>query len=114
MNKENYFWKPLKIGPASKTFVWSDTHFGHKSENWDVPLWKKRGFNSIEDHDDVIIARWNKTIPRDGVVFHLGDIMFGPNGKERLIDILDKLQFKTLYLMGGNHHAGYKIGRAHV
>ena len=34
--------------------------------------------------------------------------MFGLNGKERLTDVLDKLQFKTLYLMGGNHHAGYK------
>ena len=94
MNKENYFWKPLKIGPASKTFVWSDTHFGHKSENWDVPLWKKRGFNSIEEHDEGLISNWNKTVSNEDDVFHLGDIMFGA----RLNFPKSKLKFSQVCL----------------
>ena len=115
MNKENYFWKPLKIDrPASKTFVWSDTHFGHKSENWDVPLWKKRGFNSIEEHDEGLISNWNEIVSNEDDVFHLGDIMFGADGQRRLSDTLIKLNFKRIFLMGGNHHSGYKQFFSHV
>jgi len=109
MNKENYFWKPLKIeGRPNKTFVWSDTHFGHKCENWDEPLWKKRGFKSVEEHDEGLISNWNETVSNEDDVFHLGDIMFGANAEERLDKILFRLNFKRLFLMGGNHHAGYK------
>lgn len=109
MNKENYFWKPLKIeGRAHKTFVWSDTHFGHKCENWDEPLWKKRGFSSVEEHDEGLISNWNKNVSNEDDIFHLGDIMFGANGESRLDKILFRLNFKRLFLMGGNHHSGYK------
>jgi calcineurin-like phosphoesterase family protein len=34
--------------------------------------------------------------------------MFGGNGEQRLTETLQNLNFKELYLMGGNHQAGYK------
>lgn len=110
MEINNYFWKPLKINePAETTWVWSDPHLGHKSEHWAVPLWKDRGFNSCEDHDRILIdERWNGKVSNNDSAFLLGDTMFGINGEERILNTLRRMNFKSLYLMGGNHHAGFK------
>jgi calcineurin-like phosphoesterase family protein len=107
MNLNNYFWEPLKFDHTNIWF-WSDLHMGHKCESWENPLWKNRGFSSIEEHDQTLIDRWNKNLNEESIVFHLGDIMFGYNGEERLKDLILNLKFKNLFLFGGNHHAGYK------
>jgi len=83
-------------------------HMGHRCESWEVPLWKNRGFESVEEHDQTLIDRWNKKIKEDSTVFHLGDIMFGYNGQQRLTSLLQTLNFNKLFLFGGNHHAGFK------
>jgi calcineurin-like phosphoesterase family protein len=107
MNFTNYFWEHLKFDHTNIWF-WSDLHIGHRCEYWETPLWKNRGFNSVEEHDQTLIERWNKNITLESVVFLLGDIMFGHNGKERLKDLFYNLNFKEIYLLGGNHHAGFK------
>jgi calcineurin-like phosphoesterase family protein len=107
MKLSNYFWEPIKIEHTDVWF-WSDMHLGHKCEHRETPLWKKRGFNSVEEHDETLIERWNDNIGEESEIFHLGDIMFGSNGEERLEEVLNKLTFKTLYLFSGNHSAGYK------
>ena len=107
MNFTNYFWEPIKIEQPNVWF-WSDLHIGHKCEHWEIPLWKNRGFDSVQEHDANLISRWNSNIKSTSTVFHLGDIMFGPNGAERLHSLLCQLNFDTLYLLGGNHHAGFK------
>jgi calcineurin-like phosphoesterase family protein len=103
----NYFWEPIKIEHTNVWF-WSDMHLGHKCEHWETPLWKNRGFNSVEEHDEILIKRWNDNLGEESEIFHLGDIMFGTKGEERLTDVLNRLTFKTLYLFSGNHSAGYK------
>lgn len=106
---KDFFCKPLKIkGRDDQIFFWSDLHMGHRCENWSEPLWLKRGFKTLEEHDRVLIERWNKTIDDTCTVFHLGDIMFGMNGKERLVSLLERLSFHELYLFPGNHTAGFK------
>lgn len=107
MKLSNYFWEPVKIEHANVWF-WSDMHLGHKCEHWETPLWKNRGFNSVEEHDETLIKRWNDNLGEESEIFHLGDIMFGSNGEERLEEVLNRLTFKTLYLFSGNHSAGYK------
>lgn len=107
MKLSNYFWEPVKIEHANVWF-WSDMHLGHKCEHWETPLWKNRGFNSVEEHDETLIERWNDNLGEESEIFHLGDIMFGSNGEERLEEVLNRLTFKTLYLFSGNHSAGYK------
>jgi calcineurin-like phosphoesterase family protein len=103
----NYFWEPIKI-EHTNVYFWSDMHLGHKCEHWETPLWKNRGFNSVEEHDEILIKRWNDNLGEESEIFHLGDIMFGTKGEERLTDVLNRLTFKTLYLFSGNHSAGYK------
>lgn len=107
MNFLNYFYEPLKINHTNVWF-WSDMHMGHKCDSWETPLWKSRGFSSVEEHDERLVYRWNNLINLDSTVFHLGDIMFGYDGESRIERLLNILNFKELYLMGGNHHAGFK------
>ena len=107
MKLSNYFWEPIKI-EHTNVYFWSDMHLGHKCEHWETPLWKNRGFNSVEEHDEILIKRWNDNLGEESEIFHLGDIMFGTKGEERLTDVLNRLTFKTLYLFSGNHSAGYK------
>ncbi len=107
MKLSNYFWEPIKI-EHTNVYFWSDMHLGHKCEHWETPLWKNRGFDCVEDHDETLINRWNNKLNQESEIFHLGDIMFGINGEERLTNALNRLTFKILYLFSGNHSAGYK------
>ena len=103
------FYKPIKIDTLAKNVCfWSDTHFGHKCEHWDNPLWRMRGFDSVEDHDEQLVSRWNTKCNSDSVVFHLGDFIFGQNAEERFMKFLDRLNFNTLYVMPGNHNSGWR------
>ena len=42
-------------------YIISDPHLGHKQEF----IWKQRGFNSIEEHDEHFIEMWNNTIKKN-------------------------------------------------
>lgn len=103
------FYKPLKVTDKDHNVLfWSDTHFGHRCEHWERPLWSARGFSSIEEHDEELIKRWNAKSNNSATFFHLGDFMFGHNAVDRLEQIVDRVCFKTLYLLPGNHCAGWK------
>lgn len=77
------------VDEGSKIFFTSDTHFRHKniekycrrSHNWDINF----------------IRRWNKKVPDNGIVFHLGDFSFGS-----CPDIIENLTGKII-LVQGNH-----------
>lgn len=102
-------YQPLRVAAKpSDVFFWSDTHFNHKCEHWRLPLWKARGFSSVEDHNEGLITRWNNTCSTNSVVFHLGDFIFGYNSIEQFKAIINRLIFKELFIMPGNHTSGWK------
>lgn len=86
----------------SKTFLISDTHFGHaniltfKKQNGD-PL---RSFHNIVEHDEHLIEQWNKTVSPNDKVYHLGDVGF--KNFTNLSLILNRLN-GTKVLIRGNH-----------
>lgn len=86
----------------SKTFLISDTHFGHaniltfKKQNGD-PL---RSFHNIVEHDEHLIEQWNKTVSPNDKVYHLGDVGF--KNFTNLSLILNRLN-GTKVLIKGNH-----------
>jgi calcineurin-like phosphoesterase family protein len=82
-------------------------HYGH-DPNWDTPLWKLRGYNSSREHDEGLIHNWNKKANASTIGFLLGDTIFGHNADERLLSLFRRLDFKELYVLPGNHQAGYK------
>jgi len=104
------FYAPLKIKAKSENILfWGCLHYDHECKHWDNPLWKMRGFNSLKDHNDTLIERWNNRASNDNTIgFLLGDTMFGSGGKEKFLNILKSLNFKELYVLAGNHTAGYK------
>ena len=82
----------------SNRFYISDTHFGHekiiKFES------EKRPFNTIEEHDEHLIAMWNHRVGKRDVVYHLGDVAFKPSTTmDRVMPRLNGI--KKLIL--GNH-----------
>ncbi|KAB1071148.1 metallophosphoesterase [Methylobacterium planeticum] len=84
------------------TWFVSDTHFSHRgilSDRMDRP----RPFASIEEHDEVLISRWNDRIREDDIVWHLGDFAYG-GGHQRAREIFDRLRGRK-FLVVGNHEA---------
>lgn len=55
-----------------KTFVTSDQHFGHKN----IIKLCDRPFRSVEEMDEVLMARWNEVVGPDDLVYHLGDFCY--------------------------------------
>lgn len=89
-----------------KIYFWSDLHFCHAKDF----ILNPRGFSDSESHKKFIIDSWNSTVPEDGVVFLLGDSVIGA-GKDSenvFCDLFSKLNYKEIYIMAGNHAAGYK------
>ncbi len=79
----------------SKIFLTSDTHFGHDREF----IWKVRGFNSVEEMNETIVQKWNKTVSAEDDVYILGDVILGdPNN----IEYVRRLNGK-LHIVLGNH-----------
>ncbi len=97
--------RPLKLSvPDHKTFMVSDLHIGHNRDF----IYEKRDFRSVEEHDNTLVHRWNEVCDADSHVFHLGDIIFADPDGSKLLTLLRRLSFDTIYLLWGNHQSGQK------
>ena len=63
----------FKFTDGSKIFFTSDTHFSHAN----IMKYCNRPFSTVEEMNETMIANWNRVVPEDGIVFHLGDFAFG-------------------------------------
>ena len=85
-----------------KTFLISDTHFGHAN----ILTFKRldgsslRDFPDIQHHDEYLIDQWNSTVKPEDKVYHLGDVGF--KNFTVLGSILSRLN-GTKVLIRGNH-----------
>ena len=84
--------------PSDKIFFTSDIHFGQEGLH---------RFNNrpLAETDNYIIQYWNNEVPKDGLVFVLGDI--GEIPDESIIEKFNQLN-GTKILIRGNHDAFYK------
>jgi len=105
---KDYFYKPVKVTANDHDVLfWGCLHYGHDPK-WDVPIWKTRDYNSSREHDDGLVQNWNKKANHNTIGFLLGDTIFGHRADERLLELFRLLKYKTLYILPGNHQAGYK------
>ena len=58
-----------------------------------------RPFSTIEEHDETIIANWNKVVPKDARVYVLGDVA----QKKSDIAKIGRLNGSRKILIAGNH-----------
>ena len=80
-----------------KLFFTSDTHFFHKN----IINYCNRPFANIYEMNEYLIQKWNEVVPKDGIIFHLGDVSLTAIPKV-LNDLLYRLN-GTKYLVIGNH-----------
>lgn len=83
---------------ASKLFFWSDTHFGHRG----ILKYTQRPVADLSEMDRWLEALWS-TVPRDGILIHLGDLSFLP--REETIALVARAPGRTLFVRG-NHDKG--------
>jgi calcineurin-like phosphoesterase family protein len=86
----------VKYNDGSKIFFTSDSHYGHSN----ILKFCDRPFEDVEEMDRMLIENWNKKVPHDGLVFHLGDFAWG--GYEFWKKIRDQLN-GDIILIKGNH-----------
>ena len=77
-----------------KTFLISDTHFGHAN----IIEYCGRPFANADEMDEALVTNWNSVVSPEDKVYHLGDVTLS---KSKL-PILERLNgHKTL--IRGNH-----------
>lgn len=85
-------------------FISSDLHIQHKNiaspntSNWNTGF---RVFNSLEEHDNVILNNINKYVCKDDTLYLLGDLTF--KGKDVISMIFDTINCQNIHLLIGNH-----------
>ena len=67
----------------TKTFFTSDLHFGHNKDF----LYKPRGFDNIEEHDDTVIENWNSVVSKDDTVYVY--IKSKPSDNKSIVEIME-------------------------
>ncbi|KQV79986.1 metallophosphoesterase [Rhizobium sp. Root1220] len=81
-----------------RKFYLADTHLNHAN----ILSIQPRPFETIEQHDEAIIARWNAVVGENDVVYHLGDFAMGLHNADRIRRIFSRLNGRK-YLVFGNH-----------
>lgn len=79
--------------------IWiiSDTHFGHEN----IIRYCDRPFKNAKEADEKMIENWNSVVKDGDIVYHLGDVYFGVNGR----DAVSKLKGRKRLILG-NHDNG--------
>ena len=84
----------------SEIFFVSDTHFGHTN----IIKYCNRPFNNTDEMDEALINNWNAKVPKDGIVYHLGDFAWGSiNYWKKIREQLNG----EIILIYGNHDEKY-------
>ena len=83
-------------------FITSDLHLNHDKDF----VYAARGFSSIKEHDDAVIANWNSIVGKEDIVYVLGDLAMGTD----LDEIISKISMLngTIYIIIGNHDTNNK------
>ena len=88
----------MTIDNLDKVYFTSDTHFYHKN----IIRYCNRPFESIEEMNRSLIENWNNKVPKDAIVFHLGDFAFC--NESQIKELVSQLNGRTI-LIKGNHDA---------
>lgn len=106
---KSLFYKPIKLKTDPENILfWGCVHNGHRCERWETPLWKLRGHNSMEEHDNANISNWNAKANENTIGVLLGDTLFGGGGRDRFINFCNSLTFRHLHIMPGNHYSSWQ------
>jgi len=77
----------------ARVFFIADLHLSHTN------MALKRGFATVEEHDEHIIAKWNSVVSKRDVTYILGDVTMEKSAPYYLLDRLNGVKHVVL----GNH-----------
>jgi calcineurin-like phosphoesterase family protein len=101
----------IQINNKQNLFFSSDFHYGHAgivkgTSNW-TDTSRCRPFETVEEHDKVLVDNINKTVGKDDVLVFLGDWSFGAYAtREHITNIRklrEQLHCQTIHFYEGNH-----------
>lgn len=84
----------------------SDTHFNHRN----IIEYCNRPFKNVDEMNDKLIKNWNSRATDEDIIYHLGDIAFGPD-KEHYCGLLNRviLRGNITYIKGNHDHKWKKL-----
>jgi calcineurin-like phosphoesterase family protein len=94
------------ITDLRNTYLTSDNHFYHQN----IIRYCNRPFQSVEEMNEVMIAKWNETVMPSDTIYHLGDFSMA----FRSVELFTKRLNGNKILIAGNHdlcHPGHKKSR---
>lgn len=98
--------KRLKFTTSKEQNIWfsSDWHAYHNPINWDVPIWRQRGYNSAQKCTNDIILKINKDIKFNDILIYLGD-GFLNSTPEQVESFFQRINCQNIYYLWGNHES---------
>ena len=88
---------------TQNTLFWSDLHFSHATL---LRLGFRTGFgDTIEEHDELIVERWNSKVGKNDRGYILGDVSFA--NRPKTIEFLERMNGQK-YIVFGNHDSTVK------
>jgi len=84
----------------------SDTHYNH-APKWDIPLCKRRGFDSLEDHDKWLEDQYLK-VSNKSIIFHLGDVALNTTPLKTL-QLFNKTLAPIWFIFGNHFSPDYSL-----
>jgi predicted phosphodiesterase len=89
----------LKRSEFDQILFTSDTHYSHDPK-WDIPLWQRRNFNNVNEHDQWLENEYKKISP-NSLIIHLGDVALNST-PEKLLNLF-RMTESPIWLIWGNH-----------
>lgn len=86
-----------------KVFASSDFHWGHQQEF----IWKKRGFNSVQEHGAYVVNKINERVGENDVLIYLGDVSLNSNRIE-VEAFFECIKCQNIVYVSGNHESNMK------
>ena len=93
----------FKQTDEQKVYLSSDWHIFHNPK-WEVPIWKMRGFNSIEESNESIIKSINDNVRANDILIYLGDMVLNCS-ESQFESLLSRINCQTIYTLFGNHNS---------
>ena len=91
----------FKQTESSKVWLTSDWHYNHNPK-WPVPIWKMRGYNSVNEMNVDIIKSINDNVGVNDILINAGDPTLNCSESE-FESLLSQIICQTVYMMWGNH-----------
>ena len=96
-------------GGRDKIFFSTDWHVFHDPKAWDEPIWKMRGYSSLDEETEDIIYKVNSKVGEDDTLYYMGDIFLNATD-EMCCDFLNRINCQNINLLFGNHESNmYRI-----